>query len=72
MKCRKHKSQTCSQKCVHRTKKEIMSTKQKKLLDALNFIDQFACIASEDNNNNEAEQVAKNYNLLFRHICKTS
>lgn len=48
----------------------IQVRKNLELLDALNRIDEFACYATEDNDNGEAQQLAKDYNLLFNFISK--
>lgn len=39
-----------------------------KLLDALNRLDAFASMATQDNDNGEAEEQAKDYNTLFDFI----
>lgn len=39
--------------------------KKSKLIDALNRLDEFASMATEDNDNGEAQQQAKDYKLLF-------
>ncbi len=44
--------------------------KRDSAIEALNRIDQFACLAVEDNDNGEAEQLAKDYKLVFNYIQK--
>ena len=44
--------------------------KKDELLDALNRIDEWACGTTSDNDNGEAEQQEKDYNLLFDFIKK--
>lgn len=44
---------------------------KRKLIDALNRLDEFASIATEDNDNGEAEQQRKDYKLLFDFIKNT-
>jgi ssDNA-binding Zn-finger/Zn-ribbon topoisomerase 1 len=41
-----------------------------KLIDALNRMDELASIATQDNDNGEAEQLEKDYNLLFNFISE--
>lgn len=38
------------------------------LIDALNRMDEFACVATEDNDNGEAQQLDKDYKMLFAFI----
>jgi len=46
-----------------------MTEKQKdRLIDALNRIDELACISAESNDISEAEQLEKDYNLLFDYL----
>jgi hypothetical protein len=40
----------------------------KELLDALNRMDELACQLVQDNDNGEAEQLEKDYNMLFDFI----
>jgi hypothetical protein len=49
----------------------LVANKQKernKVLDALNRIDELACYAVQDNDNGEAEQLEKDYNMVFDFI----
>lgn len=47
-------------------KKPILS--RDALIEALNRMDEFASEATQDNDNGEAEQLEKDYNLLFEFI----
>jgi hypothetical protein len=44
--------------------------KRNKLLDALNRLDDWASGTTADNDNGEAEQQEKDYNLLYKFITK--
>lgn len=47
---------------------KITEAKAQQLIDALNRIDELACISAEDNDNGEAEQLEKDYNMVFDFI----
>ena len=44
--------------------------KQNKYIEALNRLDELASYATQDNDNGEAEQQEKDYNLLFDFLNK--
>ncbi len=45
--------------------------KQDKIIDALNRIDELASVTTQDNDNGEAEEQAKDYDLVFDYIKST-
>lgn len=49
-----------------KAKKEILS--REILIEALNRLDEFASEATRDNDNGEAEQQEKDYNMLFNFL----
>lgn len=50
------------------TYQDIKNKYKNELLDALNRIDELASITAEDNDNGEAEQLEKDYNMIFDFI----
>lgn len=47
---------------------DLMETTKAKLLRALSTMDEFASYAVADNDNGEAEELARAYNVLFDHL----
>jgi hypothetical protein len=48
----------------------MKQTEYDKLMETLNRIDELACMSAEDNDNGEAEQLAKDYAFVCAFIDK--